>query len=147
LYKRLVVSLGGKAAESIMYGDQYVSVGAVQDLKQANSLAQTMVGSYGMGEQLEVFYNENIDGQRTPFLGRTLGAGDKYSDSTKKLFDRECLQLLDNAYTEAKRVLTDKSDVMDKLVFQLLVKTTLYGKDVIECVNLPKSKKIDNNWD
>ena len=147
LYKRLVVSLGGKAAESIMYGDQHVSVGAVQDLKQANSLAQTMIGSYGMGEQLEVFYNENIDGQRTPFLGRTLGAGDKYSDSTKKLFDRECLQLLDNAYTEAKNILTEKSDVMDDLVVQLLAKTTLYGKDVIECVGREKIKEIDNNWD
>jgi len=147
LYKRLVVSLGGKAAESIMYGDQYVSVGAVQDLKQANSLAQTMIGSYGMGEQLEVFYNENVDGQRTPFLGRTLGAGDKYSDSTKKIFDRECLQLLDNAYTEAKNILAEKSDVVDDLVVELLAKTTLYGKDVIEYVTRPKSKEINNNWD
>jgi len=132
LYKRLVVSMGGKAAESIMYGDQYVSVGAVQDLKQANSLAQTMIGSYGMGEQLEVFYNENVDGQRTPFLGRSLGAGDRYSDSTMKIFDNECLRLLDNAYTDAKNILTDKSDVMDDLVEKLLEKTTLTGKEIVE---------------
>ena len=135
LYKRLVVSMGGKAAESIMYGDQYVSVGAVQDLKQANSLAQTMIGSYGMGEQLEVFYNENVDGQRTPFLGRSLGAGDRYSDSTMKIFDNECLRLLDNAYTDAKNILTDKSDVMDELVDKLLEKTTLTGKEIVEKVN------------
>jgi cell division protease FtsH len=135
LYKRLVVSMGGKAAESIMYGDQYVSVGAVQDLKQANSLAQTMIGSYGMGEQLEVFYNENVDGQRTPFLGRSLGAGDRYSDSTMKIFDNECLRLLDNAYTDAKNILTDKSSVMDELVDRLLEKTTLTGKEIVEKVN------------
>lgn len=135
LYKRLVVSMGGKAAESIMYGDQYVSVGAVQDLKQANSLAQTMIGSYGMGEQLEVFYNENVDGQRTPFLGRSLGAGNKYSDSTMKIFDNECLRLLDNAYTDAKNILTDKSSVMDELVEKLLEKTTLTGKEIVEKVN------------
>jgi len=135
LYKRLIVSMGGKAAESIMYGDQYVSVSAVQDLKQANSLAQTMIGSYGMGEQLEVFYNENVDGQRTPFLGRSLGAGDRYSDSTMKIFDNECLRLLDNAYTDAKNILTDKSDVMDELVEKLLEKTTLTGKEIVEKVN------------
>ena len=132
LYKRLIVSLGGKAAETIVYGEKYVSVGAVQDLKQANSLAQTMIGSYGMGEHLEVFYNENIDGQRTPFLGRTLGAGDKYSESTKKIFDKECLQLLDNAYNEAKNILSDKSNVMDELVDKLISKTTLYGNEVLE---------------
>ena len=132
LYKRLIVSFGGKAAETIEYGEKYVSVGAVQDLKQANSLAQTMIGSYGMGSYLEVFYNENIDGQKTPFLGRTLGAGDKYSESIKKLFDVECLELLDNAYIEAKNILSEKSDVMDELVNKLIVKTTLYGNEVLE---------------
>jgi cell division protease FtsH len=132
LYKRLVVSLGGKAAESIMYGDPFVSVGAVQDLKQANSLAQTMIGSYGMGDHLEVFYNENVESQRTPFLGRTLGAGDRYSDSTKKLFDSECLRLLDNAYTEAKSILMENMETMEECIEELLKKTTLTGKEVVE---------------
>jgi ATP-dependent Zn protease len=40
--------MGGKAAENIFYGNEHVSVGAVQDLKQTNSLAQRMVGNYGM---------------------------------------------------------------------------------------------------
>jgi len=80
LYKRLMVGMGGKAAENIFYGDEQVSVGAVQDLKQANSLAQRMIGNYGMGLQLETFYNDDVDNERNPFLGRSLSVGSKYSE-------------------------------------------------------------------
>ena len=49
LIKRLIICLEGKAAESVFYGDNHVSLGAQQDLKQANSLAKNMIGTYGMG--------------------------------------------------------------------------------------------------
>ena len=132
LYKRLVVSLGGKAAESIMYGDNFVSVGAVQDLKQANSLAQRMVGNFGMGNELEVFYNENVDNERNPFVGRSFGGGDKYSDKTKEKFDEESLNLIVNAYVEAKNILQEKMEQMNKVIDHLLVNTVIQGKDVVE---------------
>jgi cell division protease FtsH len=132
LYKRLVVSLGGKAAESIMYGDNFVSVGAVQDLKQANSLAQRMVGNFGMGNELEVFYNENVDNERNPFVGRSFGGGDKYSDKTKEKFDEESLNLIVNAYLEAKNILQEKMEQMNKVIDHLLVNTVIQGKDVVE---------------
>ena len=132
LYKRLVVSLGGKAAESLMYGDNFVSVGAVQDLKQANSLAQRMVGNFGMGNELEVFYNENVDNERNPFVGRSFGGGDKYSDKTKEKFDEESLNLIVNAYLEAKNILQEKMEQMNKVIDHLLVNTVIQGKDVVE---------------
>jgi ATP-dependent Zn protease len=47
--------MGGKAAESLHYSTDYVGLGAIQDLKQANSLAQSMIENYGMGEKLETF--------------------------------------------------------------------------------------------
>ena len=136
LYKRLVVSLGGKAAESIMYGDNFVSVGAVQDLKQANSLAQRMVGNFGMGNELEVFYNENVDNERNPFVGRSFGGGDKYSDKTKEKFDEESLNLIVNAYFEAKNILNEKMDQMNKVIDHLLVNTVIQGKDVVDILAL-----------
>jgi cell division protease FtsH len=80
LKKRLIISMGGKAAESVYYGDENVSLGATQDLKQSNSLAQQMIGNYGMGEELKAFYNENIGSDRNPFLGKTLGSSYKYSE-------------------------------------------------------------------
>jgi cell division protease FtsH len=129
LMKRLVVSLGGKAAENLFYGDMHVSVGAVQDLKQANSLAQRMIGNFGMGEKMEVFYNENVDNDRTPFLGRSLSMGDKYSDKTKQIFDKESINLVNMAYLEAKQLLEQNKPLMEKVVDTLMQKVTLTGTE------------------
>jgi len=132
LKKRLIIAMGGKAAENIFYGEEYVSVGANQDLKQANSVAQRMIGNYGMGKLLEPFYNENIDSERNPFLGRSLGSGDKYSEKTKEIMDTESLELVRNAYDEAKRILSENRENMDIIIDELLEKNTIYGKEFNE---------------
>lgn len=130
LKKRLLIGMGGKAAENIFYGEEFVSVGAVQDLKQTNSLAQQMIGNYGMGDQLEAFYNENLDSDRTPFLGRSLGSSGKYSEKTKEILDKEALELVNTAYNDAKTILMKHKDKMDIIVDELMKSYTLYGKDI-----------------
>jgi len=135
LKKRLIIGMGGKAAENIYYGDDFVSVGAVQDLKTTNSLAQRMIGNYGMGKELEVFYNENIDSERNPFVGRSFGSGDKYSEKTKELMDKESLELVNSAYQEAKTLLTENKELMDIIIDEIMKKYTLYGKDVMKIMN------------
>jgi len=130
LYKRLMVGMGGKAAENIFYGDDHVSVGAVQDLKQTNSLAQRMIGNYGMGLKMEVFYNDEVDNERNPFLGRSLSMGAKYSEHTKEIFDKESLNLVKSAYAEAKTVLTENKESVDKLIQKLLENSILTGEEV-----------------
>ena len=134
LKKRLIVAMGGKAAETIYYGEEYVSVGAVQDLKQANSMAQRMIGNYGMGKLLEAFYNEDIDSDRNPFLGRTLGSGAKYSEKTKEIMDSESLELVRNAYDEAKRILSQNREKMDIIIENLIQKNTLYTNEFNELI-------------
>ena len=121
--------MGGKAAENIFYGEEFVSLGANQDLKQANSLAQRMVGNFGMGKNLETFYNDNVDNDRNPFLGRSMAMGDKYSDATKESFDGEVLALVDNAYLEAKKILSENRYIVYSLVTSLLNSTYLTGYD------------------
>ena len=116
LKKRLMITMGGKAAETLYYGHEFVSLGAVQDLKQANLLAQSMVGNYGMGTELSVFYNENTESGRNPFLGRSIGMGDKYSDKTKEIFDRESIELVKNAFNEAIDLLSANKKTLDHLV-------------------------------
>ena len=130
LKKRLVIAMGGKAAENIYYGNEYISVGAVQDLKQANSLAQRMICNYGMGKDLEAFYNENVESERNPFLGRSLGLGDKYSEKTKEVIDKESIELVNDALDTAKYILTNHRDKMDIIIKELLKNNTLYGKEL-----------------
>lgn len=130
LKKRLLIGMGGKAAENILYGEEFVSIGAVQDLKQTNSLAQQMIGNYGMGNQLEAFYNDNLDTDRTPFLGRSLGSSGKYSEKTKEILDKEALELVNTAYNDAKTILMKHKDKMDIIIDELMNSYTLYGKDI-----------------
>jgi cell division protease FtsH len=127
LQKRLIVTLGGKAAESIFYGDDFISVGANEDLRQANKLAQRMIGNFGMGEKLEVFFNDNVGDESNPFLGRSLGIGDKYSQNTKYLMDKESLDLVKNAYRDAKYILNQNYDKLIELS-ELLVNNTIVTK-------------------
>ena len=136
LKKRLTVIMGGKAAEYIFYGENHVSLGAIQDLKQANSLAQKMIGNFGMGIDLEVFYNENVDNDRNPFLGRSLGAGDKYSESTKKIMDKESLQLVIDAYETAKEILSTKIQKMNQVIELLIENENIPGNSVIHLLEL-----------
>ena len=125
--KRLIVTMGGKAAETIFYGIEHVSLGAVQDLKQANSLAKRMIGNYGMGKELEAFYNENVEDDRNPFLGRSLAMGDKYSEKIKDTMDRETLELVTYALNQAKEILTKNREDVTKMVDLLVNNTTISG--------------------
>jgi cell division protease FtsH len=144
LQKRLVVALGGKAAETVFYGKEEVSLGAVQDLKQANSMARRMIGNYGMGEELEVFFDENMDSGRSPFLGRSLASGSTYSDKTSALVDKESLCLVKNAYSEAIDILEKNQNVVSLLVSLLINGTTLTGSVVSDIVNGVDDKSDDN---
>jgi len=130
LKKRLIISMGGKAAESIYYGNDFVSLGAIQDLKQANSLAKRMIGNFGMGNELEVFFNEDIDDDSNPFLGRSLAFGDKYSEYTRRIMDRETLDLVKEAYQSAKDILEENTDKLIQFSEMLQDNNVIYNRDI-----------------
>ena len=124
LKKRLIVTLGGKAAENVYYGNDFVSVGATQDLKQANQLAQKMISNFGMGNKLEVFYNENMDDTGGLFTNN------KYSEQTKYKLDKESLELVVEAYNESKRILSENQDLLTTMTELLLKNDVLTKKDI-----------------
>jgi cell division protease FtsH len=130
LRKRLIVTLGGKAAENLYYGDDFVSLGANEDLRQANKLAQRMIGNFGMGDKLEVFFNDNVGDESNPFLGRSLGIGDKYSQYTKYVMDKESLELVNNAYKEAKKLLKENYIKLVEFSELLVNNTIVMNKDI-----------------
>lgn len=132
LKKRLIVTMGGKAAESIYYGDDRVSLGAIQDLRQANQLAKRMIGNYGMGKELEVFFNEGAGDDSALFLGRTMamGGGAQYSEDTRYKFDKESLDLVKEAYHDAKEYLDEYCDSLFSFANRLKNETVLYARDL-----------------
>lgn len=126
LKRRLTVSLAGKAAEYIYYGEDMVSLGAFEDLKQANQLAKSMITNYGMGKELEVFYNTDETKM--------------FSERTKDKIDFESMELLIDAYEEAKRIILKKKYVIDELVKLLLKENVISGEQVYSMLTLSLNK-------
>ena len=131
LKKRLIIAMAGKAAEAVYYGTDFVSLGAIQDLKQANNLAKKMIGNFGMGDKLEVFFNVNIGDDSNPFLGRSLSFGDKYSEYTRFIMDKESLGLVNEAYLIAKSVLEEHKDILIDFSELLQTNTVIYNREII----------------
>jgi cell division protease FtsH len=110
--KRLMVALGGKAAEYVFYGDNFVSLGATMDLNQANSLANNMIEKYGMGNKLKVFYKDD-------------NYGKQYSVMTTNNIDKEVADLVNEAYNASVTLLEKNKDVLEVLVGEILHSTTM----------------------
>jgi cell division protease FtsH len=116
LKKRLVIALGGKAAESVFYGDDFVSAGATQDLSQANQLAMNMIERFGMGTKLTTWYK-----------GEEGFGNQKYSESTRFKVDAEVAKLVDEAYQEAKKIVEGYREKMGFAIRELLDNVNLSG--------------------
>jgi len=132
LKKKLIIIMGGKAAESIYYGNDFVSLGAFQDLKQANIIAKRMIGNFGMGDKLEVFYNEDIGDE----LNQNFGFGEKYSDNTRNIIDKETLDLVKEAYLVAKDILEKNRWKLIYFSELLQNNTVIYNRDLNEKIFL-----------
>jgi cell division protease FtsH len=130
LLARLAVSLGGRAAEELVFGQP--TTGAESDLKAATDLARRMVGLWGMSDELgPVSYNV---GERGPFLGREIAAPREYADSTAARIDLAVTQLVEDAHTRATAVLTEHRRELDALADVLFRKETVSGEDLLSIV-------------
>ena len=124
LESELAVAFGGRVAEEIVFGR--ISTGAANDIKQATDLAQKMVRSWGMSDELgPLSYSKNDE---HIFLGREIAQHRDYSEDTARKIDAEMNHLINKAYSQAKRVLEDNLDVLHKLAALLLEKETIAGK-------------------
>ena len=122
LMKRLMVAMGGKAAEAVYYGEDYVSVGASMDLKQANQLAREMVEKYGMGESLRVFSKED-------------GYGKTYSDMTYTSADKEALELVNTAYEAVVKLISEKKELLEDAIDLLVDQIVMEPNDFLLAVS------------
>ncbi|MBO4554081.1 ATP-dependent zinc metalloprotease FtsH [bacterium] len=137
----ILVSLyAGRVAEEIVFGD--ITAGASNDIKRATEIARRMVCEWGMSDKL----SPRVYGQReeTLFLGREVSRQVDYSDETANLIDSEINAFILKAKSEAKRILTEHREALDKLSEALLKYETLEGsevKDIIEGRELEREKQ------
>ncbi|OYV34001.1 MAG: cell division protein FtsH, partial [Acidocella sp. 20-61-6] len=131
LLQQLIMAMGGRAAEEIVFGPDKVSNGASGDIKMATDQTRRMVTEWGMSEKLGmVSYGDN--GQEV-FLGHSVSQTKNVSEATAREIDNEVRSIIDHAYAEAKRILTERRADLEALAKGLLEYETLSG-DEIEAV-------------
>ncbi|HEY5525817.1 MAG TPA: ATP-dependent metallopeptidase FtsH/Yme1/Tma family protein [Clostridium sp.] len=111
LNNKIKVSLGGRAAEEIIFGKDKVSTGAVGDLSQSTDIALKMITEYGMGETLGLIKLSSV--------------GSLYSSYGNPVLE-ECKNLVNKLYEETLELLKENRDSLDKIALGLLDKETLY---------------------
>lgn len=134
LENELSVAFGGRVAEEIVFNR--ISTGAANDIKQATELAQKMVRSWGMSEELGPLSYAKDEEQI--FLGREIAQHRDYSEETAKKIDKEVTNLANKAYNQARNVLKEHIDILHKLAELLLEKETVKGSELDELIHSMK---------
>ena len=118
----LVGALAGRAAEEIVF--ETVTTGASNDIEQATKIARAMITQYGMSEKfgligLESVQHRYLDGRAVMNCG----------EATAAEIDKEVMEMLKKAYAEAKSLLTENREALDKIAAFLIEKETITGKE------------------
>lgn len=123
LFNNIVVSMGGRVAEAIVFDD--ITWGASADIQSATRTAKTMVTRLGFSEKLgPVLYGGSND---EPFVGMDYGHAPSFSDTTAALIDEEVKRLVNEAYDKCEKILMENMDQLKELAEYLLVHEKIDG--------------------
>jgi cell division protease FtsH len=124
----LVMAMGGRAAEEIIFGADKVSNGASGDIKMATNLARRMVTEWGMSPTLGMIaYGDN---SQEVFLGHSVTQNKNVSEATAREIDSEVKSMIDLAYKSAHNILTDHLADLNTIAKNLLEHETLSGDEI-----------------
>lgn len=124
---QLVVMLGGRAAEEIVFNE--ITTGASNDIERVTRLARSMVTRFGMSEKL----GPMIFGQKDEmiFLGREITEQRDYSEAVAEEIDVEVRALVTWAYNEARRLITEHRDLLERIAERLLEVETIEADEFL----------------
>lgn len=144
LHDMLVGLLGGRAAEEIVFDT--VTTGASNDIEKATNIARSMVTQYGMSKKFGLIGLESVESRYLD--GRTVM---NCADATSAEVDAEVMKILKDSYKEAKRLLKENREVMDKLADFLIQKETITGKEFMkifrEIKGIPEPEETKDSAD
>lgn len=139
MVSRLIIMMGGRVAEEIKFGKENITSGASSDIDQATKLARAMVTRWGFSDKLgQVAYGDN---QEEVFLGHSVARQQNVSEETAQIIDAEVRRLIEEAYTEARRILTDHRDGWLAIAEGLLEYETLSGDEIRQLIKGEKPSR------
>lgn len=126
--QEIISLLGGRAAEYIILGD--ITTGASNDIERATATARNMVTKYGMSELLgPIQFGDDND---EVFIGRDLAHTRNYGEEVAGTIDKEIRRIVENAYVEAQRLLTEQIQVLHDAAKLLIEKEKITGEEFRE---------------
>jgi cell division protease FtsH len=132
LLNRIVVMMGGRAAEEEVFGD--ITSGAGDDLKQATLTARRMVCQWGMSKKVGLVVFKK--GEPHPFLGRELTEERDYSEATAQKIDEEVRSILEECRLKAQNLLQENRKKLDQLAEELMKQETLTLDEIEKLLHL-----------
>ncbi|PPI88605.1 ATP-dependent zinc metalloprotease FtsH [Candidatus Pantoea edessiphila] len=128
---------GGRLAEEIIYGVDYVSTGASNDIKIATNLAKNMVTQWGFSEKLgPLLY---VEEENEIFLGRSVAKAKHMSDETARIIDQEVKRLVDSNYQRARSILYENIDILHAMKDALMKYETI---DALQIDDLMSRRQV-----
>ncbi|NLC42009.1 MAG: ATP-dependent zinc metalloprotease FtsH [Erysipelothrix sp.] len=119
--------LGGRVAEEVVFGE--ISNGASNDIERATAIARKMVMSWGMSALGTIQYEQ---ADQNVFLGRDYTANTGYSSEVAFEIDQEVRRIIDEAYENARKIITENRDLLDKIAHTLMEYETLTKEQIAE---------------
>ncbi|MEM9825024.1 MAG: ATP-dependent zinc metalloprotease FtsH [Planctomycetota bacterium] len=141
LEHQLIVLLGGRAAEKIIYDE--TCAGAENDLERATSIARRMVTHWGMSDKIGPVSYKTSD--EDPFLGREIHQSRQFSEHTQELIDEEVARILLEADQKAEQLLRERRADLEKITRALLEHEELSEMDLTELIGESIQKKMKQN--
>ncbi|WP_455034226.1 ATP-dependent zinc metalloprotease FtsH [Lachnoanaerobaculum gingivalis] len=129
MLKDIMVSLGGRIAEEIIFGD--ITTGASSDIKQATKVAKAMVMEFGMNERAGLV-NYGNEGDEI-FIGRDFGQTKGYSEETASMIDEEVRNIINDCYKKAKEIILNRKYVLESCA-KLLIEKEKIGFEEFEAL-------------
>ncbi len=137
---QMAVLLAGYVTEEMIFGE--MTTGASNDLERATAMARKLVTRFGMSSLGPVTFGKN---EEMVFLGKELHEQKDYSEKVAEKIDEAVKQFVDEAYQKAKQILTEKRDVLEKIVIRLLEKETLEKEEYDEIIGINQEGKVGEN--
>ena len=139
MLSRLIICMGGRAAEELKFGRDKVTSGASSDIAAATKLARSMVTEWGMSDLLgPVLYAENSE---EVFLGKSVTQNKNMSEETARVVDAEIKRLVCEAHEGALNILKEKKEDWERLSEALIEYETLTGEEIRQVINGEKINK------
>ena len=133
LLARIIGTLGGRAAEQIIFGDPEVTTGASSDLQQVTNLARQMVTRFGMSNIGPIALEDESNGQ--VFLGGTMNQDSEYPESIADRIDDEVCKIINYCEEKALQIILDNRVIIDLVVEKLIDVETMEGDEFRELLS------------